>query len=350
MLGRLYLSRGARAEHPSSRRGFKMRLLRRLIAATVLLAGPLHVAAAAQEFPSRYITAIVPFGPGNSVDIVGRLLTARMSELLGQQIIVENIGGAGGSIGTTRAARSAPDGYTIVVGGTDTFAQNQSLNEKPNYHPATDFAPIVLAVIQPIVLVARKDLPVANLRELVTYMKANQGKMQFGSSGIGGATHLACAQITLAAGVTLAHVPYRSAAAGIQDMISGNLDLYCPVAAGALPHIEAGAIKALAVLTDQRSPLLPELPTAGEQGMPGIQGYYWIGLFAPAGTPEPVLARLAATANEALETPAIRGRMKEIGATIMPPQQRTPAYLKKFIPDEIAKWAAIIKASGLSPK
>lgn len=326
-----------------------MSLFRRLIFATLLLAGPVH-AAAAQDFPSRYITAIVPFGPGNSVDIVGRLLTARMSELLGQQIVVENIGGAGGSVGTTRAARAAPDGYTIVVGGTDTFAQNQSLNEKPTYHPATDFAPVVLAVIQPIVLVARKDLPVANLPDLVRYMKANQGKMQFGSSGIGGATHLACAQIMLAAGVTLAHVPYRSAAAGIQDMISGNLDLYCPVAAGALPNIEAGSIKALAILTDQRSPLLPDMPTAGEQGMPGIQGYYWIGLFAPAGTPEPVLARLAGTANEALETPAIQAHMKQIGASIMPPEQRTPTYLKKFIPDEIAKWAAIIKASGVTPK
>ncbi len=326
-----------------------MRLARRLIASAFLIAAHAH-ASAAQEFPSRYITAIVPFGPGNSVDIVGRLLTARMSELLGQQIIVENIGGAGGSVGTTRAARAAPDGYTIVVGGTDTFAQNQTLYEKPPYNPATDFAPIVLAVIQPMVLVARKDLPVTNLRELVTYMKANQGKMQFGSSGIGGATHLACAQITLAAGVNLAHVPYRSAAAGIQDMISGNLDLYCPVAAGALPNIEAGSIKALAILTEERSPLMPQMPTAGEQGMPGIQGYYWIGLFAPAGTPAAALARLSTSANEALETPTIQARMKDIGASIMPPEQRTPAYLKKFVPDEIAKWAAIIKASGVAPK
>ncbi len=336
-------------EHPLPVRGPSMSLHRRLIVMTLLLVGSVQ-SAAAQEFPSRYITAIVPFGPGNSVDIVGRLITTRMSELLGQQIVVENIGGAGGAVGTTRAARAAPDGYTIVVGGTDTFAQNQTLNEKPTYHPVTDFAPIVLAVVQPIVLVARKDLPVANLRDLVAYMKINQGKMQFGSSGIGGATHLACAQIMTAAGVTLAHVPYRSAAAGIQDMISGNLDLYCPVVAGALPNIEAGSIKALAILTNERSELMPQMATAGEQGMPGIQGYYWIGLFAPTGTPEPVVARLYTTANEALNTPAIQSRMKEIGAAIMPPEQRTPAYLKTFIPDEIAKWATIIKASGVAPK
>ena len=152
----------------------------RLVASAVLMLSQLG-AAAAQEWPTRHITAIVPFGPGNSVDIVGRLLVARMSELLGQQIIVENIGGAGGSIGTARAARAAPDGYTIVIGGVDTFAQNQSLFEKPPYNPATDFVPIVLAVEMPLVLVGRNGLPPSNLQELIPYMKANQDKMQFGS-------------------------------------------------------------------------------------------------------------------------------------------------------------------------
>ena len=187
-------------------------------------------AAAAQEWPTRYITEIVPFGPGNSVDIVGRLLAGRMSELLGQQVIVENIAGAGGSTGTLRAARSAPDGYTIVIGGADTMAQNQSLFEKPPYNPTTDFVPIALAVDLPLLLVGRNSLPPNNLKELIPYLKSNQDKMQFGSSGVGGATHLACAQVMKAVGVTLAHVPYRSAGAGIQDLLSNNLDLYCPVA------------------------------------------------------------------------------------------------------------------------
>jgi tripartite-type tricarboxylate transporter receptor subunit TctC len=318
----------------------------RLVAFAVLMLSQLS-AAAAQEWPTRHITAIVPFGPGNSVDIVGRLLVARMSELLGQQIIVENIGGAGGSIGTARAARAAPDGYTIVIGGADTFAQNQSLFEKPPYNPATDFVPIVLAVELPLVLVGRNGLPPNNLQELIPYMKANQDKMQFGSSGIGGATHLACAQVMRAAGVTLAHVPYRSAAAGIQDMIGGNLDLYCPVAAGALPHIEAKAIKFFGVLTDQRSPLLP---TAAEQGLPGIQGNYWIGIFAPAGTPEPIAAKLTQAALSALETPVVEARLREVGAAIVAPERRTPAYLNKYVPEEIASWARIIRDSGVVPK
>jgi tripartite-type tricarboxylate transporter receptor subunit TctC len=321
----------------------------RLVASAVLIVLQLN-AAAAQDWPTRYITAIVPFGPGNSVDIIGRLLAARMSELLGQQIVVENIGGAGGAVGTARAARAAPDGYTIVIGGADTFAQNQSLFEKPPYSPTADFIPIVLAVELPLVLVGRTSLPPHDLKELISYMKANQDKMQFGSSGIGGATHLACAQVMGAVGVTLAHVPYRSAAAGIQDLISGNLDLYCPVAAGALPHIEAKAIKLFAVLTDQRSPLMPNLPTAAEQGLPGIQGNYWIGIFAPAGTPEPIAAKLTQAALSALETPAVESRLREVGATIVAPERRTPAYLKKYVPEEIANWAKIIKESGVAPK
>jgi tripartite-type tricarboxylate transporter receptor subunit TctC len=321
----------------------------RLVVSAALMLSQLG-AAAAQEWPTRYITAIVPFGAGNSVDIFGRLMAARMSELLGQQIVVETVGGAGGATGTARAARAVPDGYTIVVGGADTFAQNQTLLEKPPYNSVTDFIPIVLAVELPLVLVGRNGLPPGNLKELIPYMKANQDKMQFGSSGVGGATHLACAQVMRAVGVTLAHVPYRSAAAGIQDLISGNLDLYCPVAAGALPHIEAKAIKFFGVLTDHRSPLLPDLPTAAEQGLAGIQGNYWLGIFAPAGMPEPIAAKLTQAALSALDTPALESRLREVGAAIVAPERRTPAYLKKYVPEEIANWARIIKDSGVEPR
>jgi tripartite-type tricarboxylate transporter receptor subunit TctC len=323
--------------------------LSRFLASAVLVLSQLG-AAAAQDWPTRYITAIVPFGAGNSVDIVGRLMVGRMSELLGQQIVVENIGGAGGTTGTLRAVRAAPDGYTIVVGGADTIAQSQTLLEKPPYNAATDLIPILLAVDLPTVLVGRNALPPNNLKELIAYLKANQDKMQFGSSGVGGATHLACAQVMHAVGVTLTHVPYRSASAGIQDLVSGNLDLYCPVAAGALPQIEAKAIKFYGVLTDRRSPLLPQLPTVAEQGLPGIQGNYWIGLFAPAGIPEPIAAKLSQAALAALETPAIQQRFREIGAAVVAPERRTPAYMKKFIPEEIASWGKIIRENGLAPK
>lgn len=320
-----------------------------LVASVVLVLSQLCTALA-QEWPTRYITEIVPFGPGNSVDIVGRLLAGRMSELLGQQVIVENIAGAGGSTGTARAARAAPDGYTIVIGGADTMAQNQTLFEKPSYDPTTDFIPIALAVDLPLVLVGRNSLPPTSLKDLIPYLKAHQDKMQFGSSGVGGATHLACAQVMQAVGVSLAHVPYRSSAAGIQDLVSGNLDLYCPVASAALPQIQAKTIKFFGVLTDQRSPLLPDLPTAAEQGLPGIHGNYWLGLFAPAGTPAPIAAKLTQAAMSALETPDVESRLRDVGAAVVAPERRTPAYLKKYLPEEISNWAKIIKESGVLPK
>jgi tripartite-type tricarboxylate transporter receptor subunit TctC len=249
-----------------------------------------------------------------------------------------------------RAARAAPDGYTIVIGGTDTMAQNQSLFEKPPYNPATDFVPIVLAVDLPLVLVGRNGLPPNNLKEVISYLKANQNKTNFGSSGVGGVTHLACAQVMHAIGVTATHVPYKSAAAGIQDMLADNLDLYCPVVAGALPHIRAKSIKFFGVITDQRSPLLPDLPTLAEQGLPGINGNYWLGIFAPAGTPEPIAAKLTQAALAVLEAPAVASRLRDVGVAIVAPERRTPAYLKKFIPEEIASWGKIIKDSGVEPK
>jgi tripartite-type tricarboxylate transporter receptor subunit TctC len=321
----------------------------RLVASAVLMLSQLG-AASAQDWPTRHITAIVPFGAGNSVDIVGRLMAAQMSELLGQQVIVENIGGAGGAVGTARAARAAPDGYTLVIGGTDTMAQSQSLFEKPPYNPVTDFVPIVLIAEMPTVLVGRTGLPPTNLKELIAYIKANQDKTQFGSSGVGGVTHLACAQVMRAIGVNITHVPYRSAAAGIQDMISGNLDLYCPVVAGALPYIEANKIKFFGMLTDERSQLLPNMPTAAEQGLRGIQGNYWLGIFAPAGTPQPVAAKLSKAAMQALDTPLVQDRMRQIGGVIVAPERRTPAYLKKYVAQEVATWAQIIKDSGVLPK
>jgi tripartite-type tricarboxylate transporter receptor subunit TctC len=321
----------------------------RLAAAAVLMLSQ-SGAASAQEWPTRHITAIVPFGPGNSVDIFGRLMATHMSEVLGRQVIVENIAGAGGSTGTLRAARAAPDGYTIVIGAMDTMAQSQSLFENPPYNPVTDFIPIVLAVEMPLVLVGRNGLPPNNLKELISYVRTNENKMNFGSSGVGGVTHLACAQVVRAMGVTLTHVPYKSAAAGIQDMVSDNLDLYCPVVAGALPHIRAKTIKFFGVITDQRSPLLPDLPTLAEQGLGGINGNYWLGLFAPAGTPGPIAAKLTQAALTVLESPAVASRLRDVGAAIVSPERRTPAYLKKYVLEEIDTWGKIIKESGVAPK
>lgn len=323
-----------------------MSVLRRLL---FLIAIACAAPALAQTWPARHITMIVPFGAGSGSDIVARIIAARMSEDLGQQVIVENVGGAGGTIGASRAAKAEPDGYTIVMGAVDTFAQNQSLYKNPVYHPVTDFVPILLAVEQPLLLLMRNAIPANTLPELAAYMKVHQGKMQFGSTGLGSAPHLACSQLASAVGVSLAHVPYRSSAPALQDMIAGNLDLYCPLAAGAMPLIAANSVKAMAVLTQQRSPLLPDLPTAAEQGVKGVDGYYWIGFFTRRGTADAVVDRLGVAVNKAVETPNVQARLRDVGTTIMPPERRSAAYLQKFVVDEIAKWGAIIKASGVVP-
>ncbi len=320
----------------------------RLLAAAVL-AIIVSLPAAAQGWPARHITMIVTFGPGSGSDIIARILSAHMSEDLGQAVVVENVGGAGGTIGAARAAKADPDGYTIVLGGIDTFAQSQSLYKNPPYNPVTDFVPILLVAEQPMVLLARNGLPVANMRELAAYMLANADKMQFGSSGLGSAPHLACSQLAVSVGAKIAHVPYRGSAPALQDMVAGNLDLYCPLAAGAVPLLEAKSIKALAVLTQERSPLLPGLPTAREQGFPDIDGYYWMGFLAPKGTPQPIIARLAQSLNKTLDLPAVEARLRDTGTTIMPPQRRPAAYFGKYVVDEIAKWGPIIKASGVVP-
>lgn len=306
--------------------------------------------AAAQGWPTRFITLIVPFGPGSASDTVARILVPHMSEALGQQVVVENIGGAGGNIGTTRAAKAPPDGYQMVLGAVDTFAQSPSLFKKPPYNPVTDFTPVGLAVEQPLVLTVKKDLPVNNLKEFAAYLKANQAKMQFASSGVGSAVHLACSQITFAVGATVTHVPYRSSAPALQDLIAGHIDFYCPLAVAAIPLIQNKSLKALAILTQERSALLPDLPTAKEQGFEGMDGYYWMGFFFPKGTPDPIVQKVNAAINVTLNTPTVQARLRNLATTVVAPERRSPAYLHKYVDSEITKWAATIKASGISPQ
>ena len=225
--------------------------------------------AAEQSWPTRFVTLVVPFGAGSAADTVARILAGRLSEVLGQQMIVENVVGGGGMVGINRVAKAQPDGYQIAFGGADTFAQSQYLFKNPIFNSATDFVPAGLAVEQPLVLVVRKDLPVNDVREFVAYVKANQGKMTFGSAGIGAGPYLACAMVTAAIGATaVTHVPYRSSAPALQDLIAGSIDYYCPISVA----------KVLAVLTRERSPLFPDLPTAAEQGLDMVDGYYWMAL------------------------------------------------------------------------
>lgn len=312
-----------------------------------LVLGLQSLPASAQSWPSKYITLVVPFGAGSAMDVVGRILAARMSEILGQQVVIENIGGAGGTIAVSKVARAEPDGYQMVLGAIDSFAQTQTLYAKPPYNAATDFTPVGLAVEQPIILVSRNEIPSNNLQELTAHLKANPGKLQYGSGGTGSGAHLACLQIVTAIGANVAHVPYRSSAPALQDMIAGNLDFYCPLIAVGLPLVTSKQAKALAMLSEKRSDLLPDLPTAREQGVTIVDSDYWAGLFLPKGAPEPVVAKLNSALGATLDTPAIQARLRDLGSFAVAPDRRSPAYLQAFVESEIARWAVAIKASGV---
>jgi tripartite-type tricarboxylate transporter receptor subunit TctC len=262
-------------------------------------------------------------------------------------VIVEDLGGAGGTIAVSRVAKAPPDGYQIVLGAVDTFAQSQFLFKEPPFNSVTDFVPVGLAVEQPLLLVVRNDLPVTNLKEFAAYLKANQTKMRFGSAGIGAAPYLACSMLTRSIGATATHVPYRSAAPALEDMIRGDIDYYCPLSISASGLIESKSIKVLAVLTHDRSLLYPDVPTAREQGFDVVDGYYWMGLFAPKDTPAPIVATLNAALGRALDEPAVQSRLREASATVVAPERRSSAYLKDYLGTEITKWAGIMKASNV---
>jgi tripartite-type tricarboxylate transporter receptor subunit TctC len=322
---------------------------RGVLAAAVGIAAVLIAAAAqAQTWPTRPVTMVVPFAAGSASDTMGRILAARLSEVLGQQVIIENVGGAGGMTGVARVAKAPPDGYQFVLGGVDTFAQNQTLYKKPQYNAVSDFVPVALVVEQPLILVARNDLPINNLPDFIAYAKANQGKMQYGSAGAGSGSHLACAQLNAAIGVDTTHVPYRGSAPAMQDIMAGRIDYFCALAAAAMPQLGSNSMKALAILTRNRSPLVPNLATAHEQGLTDFDSYFWSGFFFPKDTPAPIVQRLHAAAVETMNTPATQERLKNVGVTVVAPDRRSPDYLKKFLDQEIAIWAATIKASGVS--
>lgn len=305
---------------------------------------------AGQNWPTRFITLIVPFGSGSASDTVARILAPSISEVLGQQVVVENLGGAGGTIGTSRAAKAAPDGYTLVLGAIDTFAQSQSLFKNPPYNSIAEFTPVGLAVEQPLLLTIRKDLPAENLKEFATYLKANQAKMQFASAGVGSAVHLACFQFTAAVGATVTHVPYRSSAPALQDLIAGRIDFYCPLAVAAVPHIQSNSMKAIAILTQERSSLLPDMATAKEQGFDGIDGYYWMGFFFPKGVPEPIVKKVNEAISVALDAPVVQERLRTLVTTVVRRDRRSSAYLGNYLASEVKKWAATMKSSGVIPQ
>jgi tripartite-type tricarboxylate transporter receptor subunit TctC len=290
---------------------------------------------------------VVPFAAGSSSDIVGRIIAPRLSELLGQQVIVENVGGAGGMTGANRVAKAAPDGYQFVLGTGGTHATNQALHATPLYDARTDFAPVALVVEQTIVLVARTSLPVSNLQELGAYAQANPGKMQYGSPGASSAPHLSCALLNSLLGVDATHVPYRGAPPAIQDLIAGRIDYACFSGTVAIPQIESRALKALAILSKNRSSSLPALASAHEQGLADFHASTWYGIFLPRSTPQPIVQKLHAAVIATMSTPAVQNLLRQAGTDLVGPERRSPDYLASFVVSEIERWAAVIKSVGL---
>jgi tripartite-type tricarboxylate transporter receptor subunit TctC len=318
----------------------------RIVLAAAALAGSI-APALAQDWPTRPVTMIVPFAAGGAFDVLGRVLAPRMSEILGQQIVVENVAGAGGVIAAVRVAKASPDGYQFLLGDSS-FAYDQSLYKNPRYDAVNDFAPVALIVDQPTVLIARKDLPIDNLAEFIVYAKTNQAKMQFGSAGAGSPIHLACVLLNMAIGANVTHVPYRGGAPAVQDLIGGRIDYLCPIATTAIPPIEGRQVKAVAILTRDRSPALPTLASAHEQGLSNLEAGAWNAFFLPSGTPAAIVQKLHDAAVAAMETPAVRARLSELGAAVVAPERRSPEYLKRFVASEIEKWAAPIKAANVT--
>ena len=318
-------------------------LVAALAALVVFTAGQ----ACAEDWPTHTLTMINPFAAGGPNDVPARLFAQRMGEILGQSIIVENVGGAGGMNGAERVAKAAPDGYTFLVGTVGTQAQNQTLYKKPTYDATKDFVSVGLFLEAPLVLIARKDLPAKSMKEFVAYAKANESKMQFASAGTGSAIHLGCALMNSVTGLDITHVPYRGANPAMQDLMSGRVDYLCDIVTSAKPQIDAGTVKAIAVLNDTRSPALPDVPTAKEQGF-DVEAYTWNAFFLPKGTPPEIVEKLNHAMVEAMKTPAIRERLDAVGLKIVSEDRATPVYLDHFVQSEIAKWAVLIKASGIS--
>jgi len=315
-----------------------------LAIATSLFA--LTQSAGAEDYPTRPVTMVVPFAAGGPQDTIARLIAQRASEILHQQVVIENVGGAGGTTGSMRVKNAAPDGYTFVLASVGTHAQSQTLYKRPPYNSAEDFTPVAYLGETPIALTVRKDLPVNNLKEFAAYAKQNEQKMTFGSAGAGSATHLGCVVVNSVLGTNITHVPYRGTGPAMQDLHGGRIDFLCEIINTAKPHIDAGAIKALAIMTQERSPVLPNLPTGLEQGFKDFEAYTWSAILMPKGAPPDVVKKLNAAMNETLDTPAVREKLEGMGVVIPSANRRSPEYLGQFVRDEIKKWEGPIKASG----
>lgn len=304
---------------------------------------------AAQEWPTRDITLVVPFAAGGDDDILARMLAPRLAQFLGQPVNVENVPGSGGMTGATRVAKTAPDGYELLLGTSATHALSQTLHKKPPYNAITDFTPVALLAEQPFVVLARKNLPGSSLEDLVAYAKANPRTTQFASAGEGSSTHLVCTMFNAAAGIHANHVAYAGGVAAMRDVVAERIDYYCPQLTVAIAPISRQDVKAIAILARSRAQVLPELASAHEQGLADFSAWTWFALFLPRGVPDAVSAKMHEAALAAIGQPFVQARLRQIGADVVAPERRSQAYLQKFVETEIAKWASDLKIARLQP-
>ena len=302
--------------------------------------------ARAADYPSRPITMVVPFAAGGPTDVLGRVLAQHMGTTLGQQVLIENPGGGGGSIGSARVARADPDGYTMVMGNLGSHAAAVGIYKDLPYDPVKDFEPVMLIGTTPMIVVVNKVFPAKDLKELIAYAKAHPGEVGYGTAGKGSIGHLAGISFNQLTGAGLSHVPYRGLSQAMTDVIGGQIEMMFDQVVSGAPHVMSGAVRALAVASPNRSPVLPDVPSAPEAGLPEFETLAWSALFLPKNTPPAVVDRLVGALEATFRDEAIRKRMKELGNDVPPPDQRTPEALRSFVAAEIAKWTPMIKASG----
>ncbi|HZH29063.1 MAG TPA: tripartite tricarboxylate transporter substrate-binding protein [Azospirillaceae bacterium] len=308
---------------------------------TVLAAG----SAWAQQYPTRAVTMVVPFAAGGPTDTVARLVAQSMSQTLGQQVIIENVGGAGGTLGAARVAQASPDGYTLLLHHIGQ-ATSATLYRKLPYNVLTDFAPVGLITDVPMTIVAKKDFPANSLQELIAYVKANKDKVTMANAGVGAASHLCGMLFQSAIETPLNTVPYRGTGPAMNDLAAGHVDLMCDQTTNTTGQIQSGAIKAYAVTTATRVPSLPNLPTTKEAGLPAVEVGVWHGLYAPKGTPPAIVDKLAGALQTALKDPTVKQRFNELGTEPVALERATPAALKAFVEAEVVRWRPIIQSAN----
>jgi tripartite-type tricarboxylate transporter receptor subunit TctC len=308
------------------------------VAIAIALSG---AGAAAQDFPTRFITIVAPFPPGGPSDTTARLLAGPMSKALGQQIVIENVSGAGGTIGSSRVAKAPPDGYQLVISGSGTHAAVEYLYKTPPYR-AADFDGIGLINDSPVVLVAKRDTPANTLQEFIAHLRANEKKVTEADAGLGSISNLGCSVFHSLINVYPTVVSYRGTPQATQDLVAGNVDFGCNQIVNIVPHVQSGALKAFAVTSETRSPMLPNVPTTAEAGLPAFKLSVWFGLSAPKGTPKPIIDKLNAALGVALEDPDTVKRFADLGYTVVPPKQRAAAHFDQFVKDEVALWTKVL--------